>query len=297
MSAVQDNKRRAGQLCAQARDIRIQARMLAGATAATADQIAATIDRLAEQQPDRAERLQAISESARRYATRGRRRLVHDPGGESPTGAITTASDQDEILVIEERDRIAAQLRDTIVRRVFAAGLSLQSAAGLTAESEVRWRIEAAIGDLDQVIREIRTVVFRDFQHRHVHMLGQDILDLRGELATTAAVHLSGPIDSVMFAHDADRLLVILRQLLGLIGEHATPISVDITAKTGSYRLTIVAAPISPGASAAEYASWFSSVQVGAAQIGVAVAMDHAPGGTRFTCRLPLGFGRLSRTD
>jgi len=91
---------------------------------------------------------------------------------------------------------------------------------------------------------------------------------------------------------DNARLLVILRRLLGLIGEHATPIGIDITADTSSYSLTIEAALLSSGASAGEPAGWFSSVQAEAARTGISIAIQPMPGGTRFTCRLPADFGR-----
>ena len=55
---------------------------------------------------------------------------------------------------------LPAGLQDTIVRRVLAAGMTLQRAAELAAEPEVHWRIEAAIDELDLVIREVRDAVF-----------------------------------------------------------------------------------------------------------------------------------------
>lgn len=98
--------------------------MLAEVTAATEDQIAATFDQLARQQPQRAAYLRSVGESARRYAARERKRLANQPGG-------TTAP----------------------VR-----------AAGLITNPEVRWRIEAAVSELDEVIRETRNVVFQKAQ-------------------------------------------------------------------------------------------------------------------------------------
>jgi hypothetical protein len=162
MTAVDDTRRQARQLRDQARSVRSQAqhiraqtRAVAEATAATQDQIAGTIDRLADQQPHRAERLRGMSESARKYAARERRRLARHPGSgicrcrqDQPpaasqpasglastpdAAASTTLPDHSgDPSVIGERDRIAAQLQDTIIRRVFAAGLRRESAAGLT---------------------------------------------------------------------------------------------------------------------------------------------------------------------
>jgi signal transduction histidine kinase len=141
--------------------------MLAEATAATEDQIAATLDQLARQQPHGAGHLRDMGESARRYAARERKWLTRQsasmPGAEART---TTPGHAGDLCIIRERDRIAAQLRDTIIRRVFAAGLSLESAAGLTANPEARRRIQAAVSELHQVVDEIRNAVFQDARAR-----------------------------------------------------------------------------------------------------------------------------------
>ncbi len=315
MTAVEDPRQRAGQLCDQARsvrsharDIQAETRTLAEATAATEERIAATLDQLARQQPHRAGQLQDMGESARRYAARERQRLLRQPGdGTSRQGhdhapaasrpvpepgrmpepaASTTAPDHaNDLSIIEERDRIATQVQDTIIRRVFAAGLSLESAAGLTANPEVRSRIEAAVSELDQAIGEIRNAVFQDAQHPDSRRLSQDIMDLGGQPATTASVPISGPVGNA-------RLPLILQIVLSLIGEHATFTSVDITADTSSYSLTIEVIPLAPGESAGERASWLSALQARTVQIGVGVAIQPMPGRIRFICELPVGLVR-----
>jgi len=58
------------------------------------------------------------------------------------------------------RGSLPARVQDTIVQRILAAGMTLQRAAELAAEPEVHWRVEAAIDELDLVIREVRDAVF-----------------------------------------------------------------------------------------------------------------------------------------
>lgn len=318
MTAVGETVRLARQLQDQARSVRSQAQdirarthMLVEATAAAEDRCAAILGQLAEQRPHLAGQLLGMSESARRHAEGKRRRLAHHPGGgtcgscqkqapaasqpapgpgstpEAAAIAKTLVLDGD-MSVIGERDRIAAELQDTVIRRVFAAGLSLQSAAGLTSDEEVRWRIEAAVAELDQVIRVIRDTLFQAVQQPDGGGLSRDIVDLSGQLATTASVSFSGPVGRAAHIGDDARLLMALRQLLGLIGEHATPTSIDIAADSGSYSLTIEAATLAPGWPAGEPASWFSSVQATAIQTGVSIAIQPLPGGTRITCLVPI---------
>jgi hypothetical protein len=86
---------------------------------------------------------------------------ANQPGGtrlaNQPCGTAAPAH-ADDLSIIGERDRIATQLQDTVIRRIFAAGLILQSAAELITNPEVRWRIEAAVSELDEVFRGTRNV-------------------------------------------------------------------------------------------------------------------------------------------
>jgi len=65
-----------------------------------------------------------------------------------------------ELRVAEERERIARQLHDEVIQRLFASALSLQSAARLALGDEAARRLEAVVGDLDETITRIRTTIF-----------------------------------------------------------------------------------------------------------------------------------------
>ena len=64
-----------------------------------------------------------------------------------------------DLALVEDRERIAADLHDTVIQRLFATGLALESTVRL-APPEVAERIEAAVGDLDETIRQIRSAIF-----------------------------------------------------------------------------------------------------------------------------------------
>src|SRR5207253_7932424 len=65
-----------------------------------------------------------------------------------------------EYTLFEDRERIARDLHDTVIQRLFATGLGLQGAARLAERPEVRARIQTAVDDLDETIRQIRTTIF-----------------------------------------------------------------------------------------------------------------------------------------
>jgi signal transduction histidine kinase len=62
--------------------------------------------------------------------------------------------------VTEERERIGRELHDTVIQRLFAIGLTLESASRLTSEPEARARLDKAVSDLDVTVRQIRATIF-----------------------------------------------------------------------------------------------------------------------------------------
>src|SRR5437764_4815697 len=65
----------------------------------------------------------------------------------------------EELALLEEQERIARDLHDIVLQRIFATGLTLQAAALRLSDSDVRERIEEAVAELDTTIRDIRTAI------------------------------------------------------------------------------------------------------------------------------------------
>jgi hypothetical protein len=129
-----------------------QAQVAAESAAEMGAQADRMIERAAERCPEHAEHLQAIivtAASKRAAIAEGQRdRAAGRPG--VPL----------ELATVSKWAAAGAELQDAVIQQVFAAGLTLQDAAGLTAEPEVRWRIEAVVGDLDELIRLVRDMLF-----------------------------------------------------------------------------------------------------------------------------------------
>jgi signal transduction histidine kinase len=171
---------RTGQLKVWARDARARSTTYAAhadraaeSAAARRDQAERIIGRLAERNLQHTELLHAIGGTAARQraaiatwkhfyaAGRASGQLLPKRQNE-PGAAAFSALDiyLRDMAAVQERERIAGELLDTVIQQVFAAGLSLEGAAGLTTEPEVRQRIEEAADDLDDLIRAIRDTVF-----------------------------------------------------------------------------------------------------------------------------------------
>lgn len=126
-----------------------------------------------------------------------------------------------ELTLAEERERIARDLHDTTIRRLFAVGLALQSANRILGSDEAGERLRLAIDDLDDTIRQIRSTIFAMSRPRR-RMAGAslqaEILDLVEQLATGRGVELhvefDGPIDAAVGRHAGDHLLLTVREVV-----------------------------------------------------------------------------------
>jgi two-component system sensor histidine kinase DevS len=129
-----------------------------------------------------------------------------------------------ELDVLTDRDRIARDLHDHVIQRLFAVGLSLQAAVPRTREPEVQQRLSGAIDELQGVIQEIRTTIF------DLHGASQGITRLRQRIDAAAgqfadsglrtSVQYIGPlsvVDSVL----ADHAEAVVREAVSNAVRHA----------------------------------------------------------------------------
>jgi signal transduction histidine kinase len=138
-----------------------------------------------------------------------------------------------DIAVFEDRERIARDLHDTVIQRLFATGLSLQGAARLAERPEVRARIEAAVDDLDVTVRHIRTAIFGlESSGARGEALRSRVLsviaDAVGPLGFEPRVLFDGPVDAVVPDDLGTELLATLREALTNVARHARAQRVDI---------------------------------------------------------------------
>jgi signal transduction histidine kinase len=153
-----------------------------------------------------------------------------------------------ELTLSEERERIARNLHDTVIQRLFAVGLALQSATRLLGRPEAQDRLESSIDELDETIRQIRTTIFAISRSRRVSYGGlrSEILDLTdeaaGRLGLDVRVDFDGPIDSSVNDETAEHLLVTIREAISNVVRHAraSVVAVDVKAEDGSLVLRVV---------------------------------------------------------
>jgi signal transduction histidine kinase len=129
------------------------------------------------------------------------------------------------LSVLEDRDRIARDLHDRVIQRIFAVGLTLQGASRLPAPSEILDRVNRAVDELDNTMDEIRTAIFELGDGMGRRGTRHSVLDLAEELAPMLGarpeVSFFGPVDNGIPQHVADHLLAVVREALTNAGKHA----------------------------------------------------------------------------
>ena len=142
-----------------------------------------------------------------------------------------------EMALVEDRERIARDLHDTVIQRLFATGLRLQSAARLSDRPEVVERVVQAVDELDLTVKYIRTAIFGlEGSLRADGGLRQRILakasDAAGPLGFEPHVLFDGPLDTVPDDVAAE-LLPVLGEALTNIARHAGAHRVDVEVAAG----------------------------------------------------------------
>ena len=127
--------------------------------------------------------------------------------------------------VLDDRDRIARDLHDRVIQRVYAVGMNLQGATRLPERDQLIERVGRAIEDLDLTISEIRSAIFELGETALPGGLRQAVLQLAEELSDTLGVRpevrFEGAVDNSVPQHLADHVLAVVREGLTNAGKHA----------------------------------------------------------------------------
>jgi signal transduction histidine kinase len=194
----------------------------------------------------------------------------------------------------EDRDRIARDLHDSVIQRLFAIGLSLQGTARLVERPEAVMRIGEAIEKLDETIRQLRKAIFDIELTINKEGLHPKVLDLVHELRPVLGllpqVSFSGPVDTVVSAALVEEVLAVLREALTNVGKHAHASQVVITIAAGE-ELRLVVADDGDGISDGNAAGLgLKNLRHRAERLGGNVELGTSrEGGTRLTWHVPLG--------
>lgn len=154
-------------------------------------------------------------------------------------------ADQERIAMLEERARMAHNLHDNVVQRLFAAGLTIQGAAGLSDDPAVREQLASAVENLDETIRTLRSSIFDIKQDTTaVAPLAGAILavvvEMTAALGFTPVLELTGAVDSVTDPHLTAEAASALRTALTEVARHAGATRARVDVDCDGLSLTLV---------------------------------------------------------
>jgi len=150
-----------------------------------------------------------------------------------------------QLAVYDDRDRLARDLHDNVIQRLFAAGLALQSMAGIAASAGIADRFQRVVHDLDESIRQIRSTIYELGAMEIDPGLRSSILSLVRDLTPVVGfdvkVTFEGAVDTMASDKLAEHLLAVIREAVTNVGRHAqaTKASVSLTVKDGLCRLQV----------------------------------------------------------
>ncbi len=196
----------------------------------------------------------------------------------------------------EDRDRIARDLHDSVIQRLFAIGLSLQGTARLVERPEAVMRIAEAIDKLDETIRQLRKAIFDIELTINKEGLQPKVLDLVHELWPVLNLHpqvsVIGPVDYAVTGQLSEEVLAVLREALTNVGKHAQATKVVVTVTAGDELRVVVAddgVGVGPAADRRPGALGLRNMRQRAERLegGMEIGTSRE-GGTRLTWHVPL---------
>ncbi|MEV0189598.1 GAF domain-containing protein [Kitasatospora purpeofusca] len=148
--------------------------------------------------------------------------------------------DSEQIALLKDRDRIARDLHDLAIQRLFATGMTLQGATRFIDHPEATDRVLRAIDDLDETARTIRATIFglrlRDSGRAAVGLRGRvagSVERASRVLGFTPAVRTSGLLDVAVPDDVADAVVAVLEEALSNAARHANARAVQVSLAAG----------------------------------------------------------------
>ena len=207
--------------------------------------------------------------------------------------------EHERLAVYEDRDRIARDLHDLVIQRLFATGMMLQ---GTTRISDVpdaaAERVSRAVDELDETIKEIRQTIFA--LHEPIDgptssargRVLREISQSAAMLGFEPSVRFAGPIDSMLDTEVIEHLIAALREALANASKHAEAQRVEVVVQLEGGDVVLVVTDDGVGIDDEHSGrrSGVANIGARAQDLGGSCRLEQASveGGTRMTWRVPL---------
>lgn len=201
------------------------------------------------------------------------------------------------LAVHQDRERIARDLHDLVIQRIYATGMGLQAVSGQL-PADLAAHLERTIGDLDETIREIRSAIFAlqtPVEHAPLTLrtrLLSEAEDAVVVLGFAPTVSFRGPVDSLVPDDMADAVVAATREALSNVARHAAATRVHVTVRVDQNLDLIVVDDgrgITASRSGGARRSGLANLQARAEGFGGSLRLEPAePRGTRLVWTAPV---------
>ncbi|SPL99490.1 GAF:ATP-binding region, ATPase-like [[Actinomadura] parvosata subsp. kistnae] len=203
--------------------------------------------------------------------------------------------DAERLGLLEDRDRIARDLHDVVIQRLFATAMTLMSTVRLVERPEAAKRLQHAIDELDETIRQIRSSIFA-LQGSHddatPSLRGQIVGLLEGagsHLGFMPGLRMEGQIETLVSEPIGEQLVAVLREALSNVVRHSHATRADVSVEAGGRQLTLLVTDNGVGLGKGGRRSGLRNIEERAARLGGTTDLESpAGGGTRLRWQVPL---------
>jgi signal transduction histidine kinase len=231
-------------------------------------------------------------ETARSFATQASVVLDHHKSRE----------DLRRLDALADQERIARDLHDTVIQRLFAIGMSLQSTVRAIADPWALDRVRSSVDDLDETIRQIRTVIFglEDLASGQAGSVRTQVLEVVRDstraLGFEPQLTFAGPLDTMVGREEAGELVATLREALSNVARHAAATRATVRVALDGDELLLEVEDdgrgVAPEATQQGPGRGVRNMRARAARFDGDLALERRiEGGTRLRWRLRLGPG------
>jgi PAS domain S-box-containing protein len=204
--------------------------------------------------------------------------------------------DLERLAIVRDRERIGRELHDGAIQSLFAVGMGLQGMAMLTPDAALRDRLDGAITQIDEVIRDLRSYIFGlrpgGVADRQLGIALQELADqLEAQHGVACAVDLDAMTAARLASRAAD-VLQVAREALSNVGRHAEAATCRLSLRSDGDEAVLEVEDDGRGfvPESAGGAGWgLRNLAERAAALGGSMAITSVPGdGATVTLRIPL---------
>jgi signal transduction histidine kinase len=197
--------------------------------------------------------------------------------------------------VYEDRDRLARDLHDHVIQRLFGVGLILQGLAA-RATGGISDGLQKQVNEVDEIISEVRATIYSLGMGGSSRGIRDDVIALVGELRDTVgfelAVSFDGAVDTAVTETIAEHLMATIREAVTNIERHAeaTKATVALSANDGQCQLQVTDDGRGMDGKGREGGLGLTNLRRRAEKLNGRFEVTGAPaGGTVLTWRVPIG--------